>query len=137
MPDILKHLSPAAKARNAELLEPKVAETLMKRKRGRPEGELQAEVISDLEALGFMVLHIRPARTAQGWATPVEGTFAVGYPDITAVHPSGRAVIAEVKAGDNQLGDAQVTWLQAFSRVPGVTVLVIRPETWDEQRTLL
>ena len=136
MSDWLRNMSPAAKARNAELLEPTVARTL-KERRGRPEGELQDQVITDLEELGYLVFHPRAARTAQGWVTPVEGTSAAGYPDITAVHPSGRCVVAELKAGKNRPSDAQLEWLRAWMAVPGVTVLVVRPENWDELRSLL
>lgn len=47
------------------------------------------------------------------------------------------SAFASVLAGNNRLSDAQVDWLRTWSAVPGVTVLVIRPETWDEQRALL
>lgn len=139
MSDWLKHLSPAARARNKSLLEPPAGARIPKehQTRGRPEGALQDQVIADLEELGYLVFHPRPARTAQGWATPVEGTSAAGYPDITAVHPSGRCVIAELKAGKNRPSDAQLEWVRAWMAVPGVTVLVVRPDNWDELRSLL
>ncbi len=135
MADHLKHMSPAVRALNAHKLEPKVAETLTKRKRGRPEGELVDEIVSDLQELGYLVVHFRPARTAEGWRTPVQGDGA-GYQDITAVG-HGRAVVIEAKDTNGKVTDAQYEWLREWQRVPGVIALVVTPESWPHYRELL
>lgn len=138
MADWLKNLSPAARARNAELLEPPVARTL-KERRGRPEGELQDQVIADLQDLGYKVAHFRPARVMRGsqevYETPI-GADGKGWPDLVAVG-HGRVIVLECKSSSGTVKPEQLAWLRVWQGVPGATVSVVRRDNWDELRSLL
>jgi len=125
MADYLKHMSPAVRALNADLLEPKVAETLTKRKRGRPEGELQSAIIQRAELSGWMVYHTFDSRRS-----------APGFPDLVMLRGS-RIVVAELKAGKNTLTIEQDRWLRAWLDA-GVQVYEWRAGDEDEiERVLL
>ncbi len=140
MSDWMKNMSPTVRALNADKLEPKVAETLKERKpRGRPEGELQDEIVSDLQRLGYLGAFFRPARVMRSgketYETPVGGDGA-GWPDVVAVG-HGRVIVLECKSSTGRLGDAQLEWLRSWQQVPGATVSVVRPDNWPELRALL
>lgn len=72
------------------------------------EKELQDDVINLMHALGYLVVHFRPARTnrtyrgkdgkkRQVWVTPVQGDGR-DYPDLTFFHPvKGRHGWVELK----------------------------------------
>ena len=135
----LSDLSPSMRAQALRELEPsRVAEALKVRKpRKSFELDLQSEVVEELQERGYMVLHIRPARTAGGWRTPIAAD-GVGYPDITAVHPlTGNVYVLELKSDDGTVADAQLVWLRAWRRVPGVTALIVRPSSWSDVRAIL
>ena len=53
---------------------------------------------------GWRCTHFRPARTARGWRTPLEGQS--GYPDLTIAR-DGDALAPEVKAKRDRLRDYQ------------------------------
>jgi hypothetical protein len=138
MDDYLKNMAPAVRERNRDKLEPKVAETLRGRK-GRPEGELQDEVIQALQVRGYHVAHFRSVQTPQGWQTPVQADGG-GFPDLIAVrtNPAPHLLVIELKSEAGTLSDDQKIWLQMFSRVPGVQVMLLRPSSWrDVEKWLL
>lgn len=94
------------------------------------EAQLLASVIEHAEWLGWRVMHPRPARTASGWVTAVQGTWARGYPDLTMLHPaSGRIMAVELKSADGRLAAEQRDWLDWF-RACGVDARVWRPDDW-------
>ncbi len=131
----------ALSGRSARMLEPESTGILKsikaKRTRKTEEADLQTEIIEHLQTLGYLVAHFRPAKTAKGWRTPVEGD-GEGFPDIIAVHPqAGRCVVLELKSSSGRVSDAQLEWLRAFQGVSSTTVTVVRPESWSDLRALL
>jgi hypothetical protein len=136
--DYLKNMSPAVRERNKAQFEPKVAETLRGRK-GRPETELQDEIISHLQGLGYVCAHFRPARVMRGgqeiYETPVAAD-GKGFCDIMAVR-LGTALAIEVKSEEGVLREEQAMWLSAWGSVPGVTAMVIRPSSWRDVKRWL
>lgn len=142
MSDYVRNMAPAVRERNKALLEPKVAETLKERKpRGRPEGELQDEVIDHLQQLGYLVAHFRPAKVMRGgvekYETPI-GADGKGWPDLVAVHPmTKRVLVAELKSESGTVKEPQLEWLRAWQGVPGAIVTVLRPSSWDDLKGLL
>lgn len=73
------------------------------------EAELQATIIETAVATGWMVCHFRPARTASGWRTPVEGH--PGFPDVFAAR-DGVALALELKGPRGILNHEQTLWRQ-------------------------
>jgi hypothetical protein len=92
------------------------------------------EVVIDLARLmGWRVAHFRPARTAQGWRTPVAADGA-GFPDLVLVRE--RVIFVELKAQDGKVSPDQLVWLGALE-IAGAEVHVWRPSDWEEvQRAL-
>ena len=102
-------------------------------------------VIGLARAIGWLVYHPRPARTAQTvtgidgvertvWVTPMMGD--VGFPDILALKGT-RLVVAELKRQDAPgPRPAQVEWLEAFRRV-GAETFVWRPSDFEEIKRVL
>ena len=64
-------------------------------------------VIDRAHASRWRVMHPRPARTASGWATPVQGDGA-GWPDLVLVRD--RIVYAELKRAGAGLDPDQRAW---------------------------
>src|SRR5262245_40829737 len=99
------------------------------------EAAFQRQVIELARLCGWRVAHFRPARTARGWRTPVQGD-GKGFPDLLLVRGDVLAV-AELKADDAWPPEAdQATWLAAFARV-GVQVFIWRPRHWPEIEAFL
>ena len=75
-----------------------------------------AELVMDLARwYGWRSMHIRPARTAHGWVTPVAGD-GKGWPDLTLVRARDRRLIfAELKRETEDPEAEQVAWLEALS----------------------
>jgi hypothetical protein len=58
---------------------------------------------------------------------------AVGYPDLTLVHPGRRLLcFLEIKREAGKTTPAQEAWLAALGAIPGVVAMVVRPSQWDE-----
>lgn len=91
------------------------------------ERELQTAVIECARLLGWRVAHFRPALTARGWRTPVEGDGA-GFPDLVLARP-GRLIFAELKSERGRVSDEQNAWLDALA-TPGVVRAVWFPRDW-------
>lgn len=85
--------------------------------------------------LGWHVLHLRPARTAHGWRTPVQGDLGKGWPDLILVRGS-RIVAAEVKSERGRLTAEQAEVLGILS-VAGVETHVWKPSDWDTMVAVL
>lgn len=110
-----------------------------KKKCATPENDLQDIVMADLEAAGYMRAHFRPAKVMRGgketYRTPVQGD-GTGFPDIIAVK-DGRMLVLELKSETGKVRPEQLNWLRTMRDVPGTTVLVVRPGTWNDLRSLL
>jgi hypothetical protein len=82
-------------------------------------------------------MHPRPARTAHGWRTAIQGD--AGYFDLTLVHAGQRRIIgAELKSHRGSLTPEQVTWRDAWIGSGG-EYFEWRPEHWangDIERVL-
>lgn len=74
------------------------------------EKDFQCTVIDLAKLRGWMCVHIRPARTAQGWRTPYEGD--PGLPDLILAR-DGRVILAELKSRGGRATPMQREWLAA------------------------
>lgn len=88
------------------------------------EADLLARVIDTAHLYGWLVHHTRPARTAQGWRTPIQGDR--GAPDLLLAR-NGVVILAELKSGRGQLGPGQADWLDAC----GPFGRLWRPQDWE------
>lgn len=91
-------------------------------------------VIDCARLFGWRTAHFRPARTARGWRTAVQGD-GKGFPDLVLVK-GPRLVVAELKVGTRRAAPEQDEWLRAF-RTAGVPAHIWRPEDWPEIERVL
>jgi hypothetical protein len=91
------------------------------------EAELQDAVIEMAHLFGWRVAHFRPARTANGWRTPVAADGA-GWPDLTLVRE--RIFFAELKSDRGTMHREQLDWLVALGKA-GAEHHVWRPSEWN------
>lgn len=89
------------------------------------EADFLRQVIDVAHVFGYRVAHFRPAWSARGYRTPVQGD-GVGFPDLVLVG-RGTVVVAELKreAAPDPAGP-QAEWLDAF-RAAGIRAYVWRP----------
>jgi hypothetical protein len=92
---------------------------------------LETAVVELARLYGWRVAHFRPARTAKGWRTPVEGH--AGFPDMVLARSgrpgSGpRVLFVELKSGRGRLGVEQKLWIETLAQVPCVEVVVWTPD---------
>ncbi len=88
------------------------------------EAELQKAIIDAAILYGWRVHHDRPARTAKGWRTAVEGH--AGFPDLVLAR-KGRVLFIECKSASGELTAEQRSW--AFDLPRGA--FVVRPSQLD------
>ena len=104
------------------------------------EAQFTQAVIEYAKLRGWLVAHFRPAQTAKGYRTPMQGD--VGYPDLTMAR-TGRVVFAELKAekAPKKLPDGQQAWKDALQGMWVAddgslnvydTAYVWRPSDWDQ-----
>ena len=101
------------------------------------EAALQRTIIEAGQWYGFLVAHFRPAQTARGWRTPVEGD--AGFPDVVLAR-NGRAFAFELKSERGRLTPEQEAWGDELTGPRGVSTLdyaVIRPSQLDDVLVLL
>jgi hypothetical protein len=101
------------------------------------ESEFLEQVVALARLRGWRVAHFRPARTAQGWRTPVQGDGR-GFPDLLLVRERGdrRVIAAELKVGAGRPTIEQAEWLSAFAAA-GVAAYTWRPDDWPEIEAVL
>lgn len=78
------------------------------------EDDLLGNVLDLARVLGWWAHHCRPARTAHGWRTPVQGN--AGFPDLILVR-DGWLIAAELKRQREKPTAAQGEWLGRFQQV--------------------
>lgn len=78
---------------------------------------------------GWRTAHFRPAMTAKGWRTPVQGDGA-GFPDLVLVRGC-RLIFAELKATKGRVSPEQTEWLTRLMGA-GAECYIWRPDDWDE-----
>mgnify|MGYP001567966255 FL=1 len=100
------------------------------------ERQLQDAVVLLLQAKGYLVAHFRPAQTAKGWRTSMQGD--PGFPDIVAVRwcidsprECGHVFFIELKSERGRLDVHQEQWLDALGgALMEVHHRVWRPSDW-------
>jgi hypothetical protein len=75
------------------------------------EADLQKLIIQAAQLYGWRVSHFRPALTAKGWRTAVEGH--AGFPDLVLAR-AGVVIVAELKTERGKLTAAQAVWREAL-----------------------
>lgn len=85
-------------------------------------------VIELCARLGLLVHHCRPARTAKGWATPIQG--APGFVDLVIVGSRG-VLLRELKTETGRVRPEQDAWISRLAR-SGANVAVWRPSDWPD-----
>jgi hypothetical protein len=89
------------------------------------EQELVDVIIETCGHLHLKVAHFRPAMTAQGMRTAMQGD--VGFPDLVIADPRGH-LFRECKSATGHLTTAQSVWLGLLSNVADAGVWV--PQDW-------
>lgn len=91
------------------------------------ESQLQDAVIELARLLGYRVAHFRPAKTEQGWRTPVQGD-GKGFPDLVLARP-GRLIFLELKSKVGRLTVEQRAWLELLGAA-GAEAFTACPDQW-------
>ena len=74
------------------------------------EAEFATQVEEALDTFGWRWTHFRPARTANGYRTPISGHK--GFPDYVAVHKDKqRLLFVELKSDKGTLSPEQKDWI--------------------------
>ena len=73
------------------------------------EDELLSAILELAKFAGFRRCHFRPARTAKGWRTAVQGD--PGFPDLILVGHK-RFICAELKSNEGALSRSQIAWIE-------------------------
>lgn len=93
------------------------------------EDEFLGQVIELAMRRGWLVHHQRPARTAQGWRSAIQGH--AGFPDLVLVHlTQRRALFVELKMPGRGLTGMQQAWQEAFEAA-GLTACLWTPNDWS------
>ncbi len=99
------------------------------------EREWQDQVVQLAMMNGFLVAHFRPARTAHGWRTAIQGHK--GFLDTVLAHAGRRLfLVVELKTDEGRLTKEQEVWLEVL-RLCGIDARVWRPSMWKEIKDLL
>lgn len=90
----------------------------------------ESEIIAKAKAEGWLVHHVRPAKTAKGWRSPISGH--PGFPDVALAHFDRKDfLLVECKSGaSSRVSPEQNRW-HGTLMVAGVQVRVWRPEDRD------
>lgn len=91
------------------------------------EADWQTTVIDLAHALGWRVAHFRPARTNQGWRTPVAAD-GKGFPDLVLTRD--RVIFVELKSQTGRLSHEQMVWLEQLDQA-GAEIHIWRPDDFD------
>jgi hypothetical protein len=90
------------------------------------EDQLLGQVLECAAWLGLLVHHCRPARTAKGWRTPIQGTR--GFPDLVIAGPGG-VIYPETKDATRGLDEDQRQWRDVLV-ASGQRWRLWRPQQW-------
>lgn len=85
-------------------------------------------LIGYAEALGWLCWHVRPARTASGWRSPMQGNGAKGVLDTELIRGK-RLLKIELKTDSGQLTPEQRLWVERY-QAAGIECHVLRPRDW-------
>ena len=90
------------------------------------EDDVLAAIVQYAQLRGILVHHSRPARTANGWATPIQGDK--GLPDLILAGRNG-VLFRELKTARGRLSEDQDTWISRLVRARQ-NVAVWRTTDW-------
>lgn len=90
------------------------------------EDQLTTRIIEAAITYGWLVTHFRPARTAKGYRTAVQGHK--GFPDLVLVK-GDRVIFAELKGLRGYLSNEQAIWLHRL-RDAGAEVYLWNERDW-------
>lgn len=90
------------------------------------EAQFQKAVIDLARVTGWLVAHFRPARTEDGWRTPVAADGA-GFPDLVLVRD--RVLYRELKSESGRVRPDQQRWHERLA-MGGADIAVWRPADW-------
>ena len=91
------------------------------------ERDFQAQVLSLAKLHGWTAVHFRPARTSNGWRTPIQGD-GKGFPDLILCR-GPHLLFVELKTDRGKPTAEQTAWLNRL-RAAGQTACVWRPRDW-------
>lgn len=103
---------------------PRPARTRPARPPAETEAAFTTRVIQTARLHGWKVTHFRPARTAAGYRTAVQGD--IGFPDLVLAR-RGVVIVAELKTARGKPTDEQEVWLAEL----GDLAVLWRPADWD------
>ncbi len=92
-----------------------------------PEEAFLKQVLDLAKLLGWRSFHCRPARTAKGWRTPVQGD-GKGFPDLILLKEGQQVIVAELKV-KGKLTSEQKAWMDAW-KAAGARGFIWYPEQW-------
>lgn len=87
------------------------------------ESALQDALIEAAQRFGWRVVHFRPARTKDGWRTPLQGD--AGFVDVV-LSRNGRTLHCELKTMKGKRTAEQIRWGDAL----GSSYRLWRPNDW-------
>jgi len=90
------------------------------------EDQLLRAVLEHATWLGLLTHHCRPARTATGWRTPIQGTR--GFPDLAIAGPGG-LLLPETKSASGSLDADQRRWRDVLL-ASGQRWRLWKPQQW-------
>lgn len=108
-----------------------MTESQMRQRKPRqtPEDDLLRDILKLCKILHLRTAHFRAARTANGWATPVQGD-GKGFPDLVIV--GGGVLYRELKSNTGYPSQEQRAWISALG-ASGADVGVWRPRDWPHR----
>lgn len=101
------------------------------------ERDFQDVVIEYARIMGWRIAHFRPARTAHGYRTPMQGDK--GFPDLVLAR-KGRVVFAELKSKRGPVQHDQKAWLEELAppgQIADVDVFLWRPSDFETIKKVL
>jgi len=99
------------------------------------EAEFLRQVIDLAEIYHWSYVHFRPAQTARGWRTPVQGPLGKGWPDLILVR-GDRIMAVELKAMAGRITPEQLEVLSILDNA-GVDTAIWKPDCWPEIQAAL
>jgi VRR-NUC domain len=93
------------------------------------EADWSRRVLDCARLFKWRTAHFRPAQTAKGWRTPVQGDGR-GWPDLVLLRPP-RLILAELKSDTGRVSPEQSDWIAQLAEVPGIEVAIWRPSDWQ------